>query len=106
MDAQTGSNVGGSLADYEWRPEQLNLNILHQHTSISDPMDGDYDYAEAFNTLNYDGLKQDLRDLMTDSQDWWPADWGHYGGLFIREGTFLLREGDLVVLGLLYSLVG
>ena len=84
MDSQIGSTVGGALTGHEWWPGQLNLNILHQHQSASDPMDGDFNYAEAFEKLDYEALKQDLRDLMTDSQDWWPADWGHYGGLFIR----------------------
>src|ERR1700761_6982387 len=81
----------------EWWPNALNLNLLHQHSSLSDPMDKDFDYAEAFNSLDYTALKKDLNALMTDSQEWWPADWGHYGGLFIRmawhsAGTY--RTGD------------
>ncbi|MFL2769478.1 MAG: catalase/peroxidase HPI [Rhodospirillaceae bacterium] len=97
IDDATGSTVGGALTGHEWWPGQLNLNILHQHSPTSDPMGKDFDYVEAFNTLNYDALKRDLSDLMTDSQDWWPADWGHYGGLFIRmtwhsAGTY--RTGD------------
>ena len=81
----------------DWWPNQLKLNILRQHSSLSDPMGKDFDYAEAFKSLDYDGLKQDLRKLMTDSQEWWPADFGHYGPLFIRmawhsAGTY--RTGD------------
>lgn len=97
MDDATGSTVGGALAGYEWWPGQLNLNILHQHSAASDPMGGDFDYTESFEKLDYTALKQDLVALMTDSQDWWPADWGHYGGLFVRmswhsAGTY--RTGD------------
>jgi catalase-peroxidase len=81
----------------DWWPKQLNLGILHQHAPASSPMDPDFDYAEAFGKLDYAALKADLKALMTDSQDWWPADWGHYGGLFIRmawhsAGTY--RTGD------------
>ncbi len=81
----------------DWWPNQLNLRILHQNSSLSDPMDAAFDYAEAFKALDLQALKQDLRALMTDSQDWWPADYGHYGGLFIRmawhsAGTY--RTGD------------
>ncbi len=81
----------------EWWPNQLNLKILHQNSPLGDPMGEDFDYAEAFNTLNYDGVKADLHALMTDSQNWWPADYGHYGPFFIRmawhsAGTY--RTGD------------
>ena len=81
----------------DWWPNQLNLKILHQHSPLSDPMDGDFDYAKAFDQLDFEALKHDLRALMTDSQDWWPADFGHYGPLFIRmawhsAGTY--RTGD------------
>ena len=81
----------------EWWPNQLNLNILRQNSSLSNPMGEQFNYADEFNSLDYEALKQDLRGLMTDSQDWWPADFGHYGGLFIRmawhsAGTY--RTGD------------
>ena len=81
----------------DWWPQQLKLSILHQHPPASSPMDPDFRYAEAFRKLDYAALKKDLAALMTDSQDWWPADWGHYGGLFIRmawhsAGTY--RTGD------------
>ncbi|MFW6289559.1 MAG: catalase/peroxidase HPI [Mariniphaga sp.] len=81
----------------DWWPEQLNLNLLRQHSSKSNPMGDDFDYAEAFKSLDYTALKNDLHKLMTDSQDWWPADFGHYGPFFIRmawhsAGTY--RTGD------------
>jgi len=82
----------------DWWPNQLNLNILHQHAPASNPLGADFDYSEAFQKLDYKALKQDLTALMTDSQDWWPADWGHYGGLFIRmawhsAGTYRTADG-------------
>jgi len=81
----------------DWWPNMLDLSVLRQHSELSNPMGKDFDYIEAFNSLDYEALKQDIRDLMTESQDWWPADWGHYGGLFIRmawhsAGTY--RTGD------------
>ncbi|WP_291197061.1 catalase/peroxidase HPI [Hyphomonas sp.] len=81
-----------------WWPNQLNLKILHQNSSLSNPMGPAFDYAEAFQKLDYQALKKDLHALMTDSQDWWPADWGHYGGFFIRmawhaAGTYRVGDG-------------
>jgi len=82
----------------DWWPNQLNLKLLHQHSAKGNPMGEDFDYAEEFETLDYEALKQDLYALMTDSQDWWPADYGHYGGLFIRmawhsAGTYRMGDG-------------
>jgi catalase-peroxidase len=82
----------------DWWPNQLNLGILHQHAPSSNPMGKDFDYAEEFNKLDFAALKKDLYALMTDSQEWWPADWGHYGGLFIRmawhsAGTYRTADG-------------
>ncbi len=81
----------------DWWPDQLNLRILHQNTPVSDPMGGDFDYAEAFKALDLDAVKADIEKVLTDSQDWWPADWGHYGPFMIRmawhsAGTY--RTGD------------
>jgi catalase-peroxidase len=82
----------------DWWPNQLNLNLLAQHSSLSDPMGKNFDYAAEFKSLDYKGLKKDLAELMTDSQDWWPADFGHYGPLFIRmawhsAGTYRIGDG-------------
>ncbi|GAA3526846.1 catalase/peroxidase HPI [Aeromicrobium panaciterrae] len=85
-------------ANQEWWPNQLNLKILRKHTDVANPMDADFDYAAAFNTLDLDAVRADLAALMTDSQDWWPADFGHYGPFFIRmawhsAGTYRVRDG-------------
>ncbi len=90
--------AGSGTGNRDWWPNQLKLNILRQNSSLSNPMDEDFDYKDAFKELDYDALKKDLTDLMTDSQDWWPADFGHYGGLFIRmawhaAGTYRVGDG-------------
>ena len=100
-DLETGGvnrpTAGGGPSNREWWPNQLNLKILHQHAPLSNPLGGEFNYAEEFGKLDLAALKQDLYALMTDSQEWWPADYGHYGGLFIRmawhsAGTY--RTGD------------
>jgi catalase-peroxidase len=89
---------GAGTSNQDWWPEQLNLGILHQHSSLSNPLGEEFNYAEEFKTLDLDAVIQDLKTLMTDSQDWWPADFGHYGGLFIRmawhsAGTYRIGDG-------------
>ncbi|MDD1966059.1 catalase/peroxidase HPI [Pseudomonas putida] len=90
--------AGGGTTNRDWWPNQLNLKILHQHSSLSDPMGEDFDYAKAFKSLDFAAVKRDLLAVMTDSQDWWPADFGHYGPLFVRmawhsAGTYRTADG-------------
>ena len=88
----------GAMSNNQWWPDQLNLDILHQNDKKSNPHDDDFNYREEFKTIDYEGLKKDLHNLMTDSQDWWPADYGHYGPFFIRmtwhaAGTYRTSDG-------------
>ena len=92
------ANVHENMSATAWWPNNLNLDILHQHDAKVNPMDADFDYRETVKTLDVKALKKDLTDLMTDSQEWWPADWGHYGGLMIRmawhaAGTYRIADG-------------
>lgn len=99
FSGNTGSRTKmASQSNQDWWPQKLNLKILHQHSSKSNPMSEAFDYKKEFQKLDYKALKKDLKKLMTDSQDWWPADWGHYGGLFIRmtwhaAGTYRTFDG-------------
>lgn len=93
-----GSNTTTENTNTDWWPNSLNLDILHQHDSKTSPYDNDFNYADAFNSLDLEALKTDLKNLMTQSQPWWPADWGHYGGLMIRmawhaAGSYRLADG-------------
>ena len=97
MHGSLSSNSSTGTSNQDWWPNQLNLSILHQHDKKTNPMDEGFNYAEEFKSLDFDSLKKDLNDLMTDSQEWWPADYGHYGPFFIRmtwhaAGTY--RTGD------------
>ena len=98
MHGSATTNSGVSTSNRDWWPNQLNLNILHQGDKRSNPMGIDFDYREEFKKLDYKALKKDLNDLMTDTQDWWPADYGHYGPFFIRmtwhaAGTYRTSDG-------------
>ncbi len=92
------TSAGGGTTNIDWWPNQLKLNILRQHSSESNPMGEGFNYKEEFNSLDFDALKKDINDLMTDSQEWWPADYGHYGPFFIRmtwhsAGTYRIEDG-------------
>ncbi len=92
------SSAGSGTSNREWWPNAVNLKILHQHSQLGNPMDKGFNYAKEFKKLNLKTIKSDIYALMTDSQDWWPADWGHYGGLFIRmawhsAGTYRMGDG-------------
>ncbi len=95
---QLTHTTAGAKGNNDWWPDQLNLGILHQQSSLSNPMGEEFDYAQEFKSLDLDAVVKDLRDLMTDSQEWWPADFGHYGPLFIRmawhsAGTYRIHDG-------------
>ncbi|SHH45732.1 catalase/peroxidase HPI [Winogradskyella jejuensis] len=98
LSGKQKSSAGKGIQNRDWWPNELKLNILRQHAKKNNPYGEDFDYAKAFSSINYDELKQDLHNLMTDSQDWWPADYGHYGGLMIRmawhsAGTYRVGDG-------------
>ena len=96
--AASKNATAAAPSNTDWWPNQLKLGILHQHAPASNPMGHDFDYAAEFQSLDLDAVVQDLHALMTDSQDWWPADWGHYGGLMVRmawhaAGTYRATDG-------------
>ncbi|MGB7206078.1 MAG: peroxidase family protein, partial [Anderseniella sp.] len=98
MHGANAYKATGSTANQHWWPNQLNLKILHQNSPVMDPMGEAFDYAKEFKKLNLKALKKDLVALMTDSQEWWPADYGHYGPFFIRmawhsAGTYRIQDG-------------
>ncbi len=104
MDAKTDKSAGkcpftsGAHTNRDWWPDSLSIDMLHKNSSLSDPMGKEFDYAKEFKTLDLNAVIKDLTALMTDSQEWWPADFGHYGGLFIRlawhsAGTYRITDG-------------
>ncbi|MGZ3290769.1 MAG: catalase/peroxidase HPI, partial [Xanthobacteraceae bacterium] len=101
MDDRTKCPVAGgrrTFSNRDWWPDQLNIGVLHQNSSLSDPMGKAFDYAKEFKSLDLNAVIKDLQALMTDSQEWWPADFGHYGGLMIRmawhsAGTYRITDG-------------
>ena len=98
MGGKLNHSAGGGMTNRDWWPNQLKLNILRQNSRLSNPMEENFNYAEEFKSLDFAALKKDLTALMTDSQDWWPADYGHYGPFFIRmtwhsAGTYRITDG-------------
>jgi catalase-peroxidase len=98
MNGTLSQAAGGGTRNRDWWPNSLNLSILRMHSTLSDPLEPGFNYAEAFQSVDYAALKADLERLMTDSQPWWPADYGHYGPFFIRmawhsAGTYRIADG-------------
>ena len=96
--AHSEASAGGGTNNQDWWPNRLKIELLNQHSTKSDPMGGDFNYAEEFKSLDLAAVKEELTTLMTDSQEWWPADFGHYGPLFIRmawhsAGTYRTLDG-------------